>query len=491
MEREAIVGKMDKTFDFLGVHMGLKYKDAAQPLKGGKIQLKVDDLKKIFPQAHSNKVEVDAEFDGGVAMDDGLFKMVVHYSMVHSDGEGEEKGEVKIERKQAGNMWTTTIKTSASPFGGKTIIPEAINNLEIMVESDRQTKLHAKYVNPTKNRDIDIKIDRVPGKSLHLVIVNGDRKHDLTFKVGDLNFKKMDGIFNIAVEGTSLGEAVKGKITGSKKGDVQVVQFDIEKGNKKVIQLDTKFKMDIDAQSFEARTKYAVLSSKLSGKVLLKYADKQFTFKNTDGASKDTLDLTAKIDVGKTADIEAKKNGESMWTYKTQRTTVSNNAKFEMTLNTQMTLSSKSKIHQFLSQHYPYGAYNTRNNKVRIFVDRQNKNLLAPKFKIGVHLQKDGAKAVDMTADTTGSPYVFKLTAPNFFERWGIKQSSIDITADHKNGSSLVIDANILGGLHLESCIDSASWCQAELWVARFKKAIEASFTTTHQQLQRLLHFLS
>merc|ERR1712121_565940 len=96
------------------------------------------------------------------------------------------------------------------------------------------------------------------------------------------------------------------------------------------------------------------------------------------------------------------------------------------------------------------GAFSTRNNKVKIFVDRQNKNLLAPKFKIDVHLQKDGAKAVDLTADTTGSPYVFKLTAPNFFKRWGIKQSSIDITADHKIGSSLVIDANIPGGLHLE-----------------------------------------
>jgi len=450
VKRDAIVGKMDKTFDFLGVHMGLKYKDAAQPLKGGKVQLKIDDLKKIFSGAHSNKVEVDAEFDGGVAMNDGLFKMVAHYSRVHSDGHGEEKGEVMIERKKTGSMWTTTIKTSVNPFAGKSLLPAAINNIEIMVESDRQTKLHAKYVNPTKNRDIHINIDRVPGKSLHLVIVNGDRKHDLTFKVGDLNFKKMDGIFNIAVEGTSLGEAVKGKITGSKKGDVQVVQFDLEKGNKKFIQFETKLKMDIVAQSFEARTKYAVLGGKISGKVLLKYADKQFAFKNTDGATKDTLELTAKIDVGKTADIEAKKNGESMWTYKTQRTTVSNNAKFEMTLNTQMTLNSKSRVHQFLSKNYPYGAFNTRNNKVKIFVDRQNKNLLAPKFKIDVHLQKDGAKAVDMTADTTGSPYVFKLTAPNFFKRWGIKQSSIDITADHKIGSSLVVDANILGGLHLE-----------------------------------------
>merc|ERR1712112_706064 len=120
----------------------------------------------------------------------------------------------------------------------------------IMVESDRLTKLHAKYVNPTKNRDIHINIDRVPGKSLHLVIVNGDRKHDLTFKVGDLNFKKMDGIFNIAVEGTSLGEAVAGKVSGSKKGDVQVVQFELDRGNKKFIQFETKLKMDIVAQSF-------------------------------------------------------------------------------------------------------------------------------------------------------------------------------------------------------------------------------------------------
>merc|ERR1719489_642879 len=185
-------------------------------------------------------------------------------------------------------------------------------------------------------------------------------------------------------------------------------------------------------------------------KVLLKYANKVFTFKNTDGASKETLELTAKIDVGNTADIEAKKNGESMWTYKTKRVTVSDNTKFEMTLDTQMTLSSKSKIHKFLSEKYPYGAFNARNNKVKIFVDRKNKNLLAPKFRIDVNLQKDGEKVVDLTADTTGSPFAFKLVAPNFFKRWGIEQPSIDITVDHKIGSSLLIDANILGGLHLE-----------------------------------------
>merc|ERR1711892_752593 len=126
LRREAIVGKMDKSFDLLGVHMGLKYKDVAHPLKGGKLHLKVDDLKKIVKQAHSNKVELDIEFDGGDVVGDGLFKVVVHYSMVHSDGE--EKGEVMIERKHVGDIWTTIIKTTAGPHPHP-IIPAAITNM--------------------------------------------------------------------------------------------------------------------------------------------------------------------------------------------------------------------------------------------------------------------------------------------------------------------------------------------------------------------------
>eukprot|EP00091_Calanus_sinicus_P007179 TRINITY_DN180_c0_g1_i5.p1 TRINITY_DN180_c0_g1~~TRINITY_DN180_c0_g1_i5.p1 ORF type:complete len:164 (+),score=66.08 TRINITY_DN180_c0_g1_i5:63-554(+) len=136
--REAIGGKLDKSFDLLGLHMGLKYKDAAQPLKGGKFRLVIDDLKKYVKQAHSNKVDLDFDFDGGAAVGDGLFKMVVHYSMVHSDGDGEEKGELMVERKHTGDLWTTTLKTTAGAFSGKTLIPAAINNMEVKLESDRK-----------------------------------------------------------------------------------------------------------------------------------------------------------------------------------------------------------------------------------------------------------------------------------------------------------------------------------------------------------------
>jgi len=453
MKRKATV--WDKSFDFLGLHAGLKYKDAAQPLKGGRLSLTVDDLKKIFPQSHSNWVVLDANFDGGEAVDDGLFTMDITYSIFCADGNGEESGSVVIERKHTGDLWTTLIKTSAAPFSGEPIIPTALSNLEIKVESDRQTKLHAKYVNPIKNRDMHINIDRVPGESLKIDIANGDRKHDLTFKVGDLNFKKMDGIFNIAVEGTSQGDPVKGKVSGSKKGDMQVFQFDLERGNKKFIQFETKLKMTrsglcIGFCGFEARTKYAVLGGTITGKVLLKFEPGVLSFKNTDSSSNESVELTVKVNPGGRLEIEGKKNEETMWIYKTKHTTRNNNKVFELTLDTEMSLNSNSKVYKFLSEKYPYGAFNTRNNKVKIFVNKKSKNLLAPKLKIEVHLEKDGEQVIDMTADTTSSPYNFKLTAPNFFKRWGINQPSIDITIDHKIGSSLIIDANILGGLHLE-----------------------------------------
>merc|ERR1712121_469489 len=185
--------------------------------------------------------------------------------------------------------------------------------------------------------------------------------------------------------------------------------------------------------------------------VLLKFSNGVFQFKNTDADSKDSIELIVKLAMGESLHIEGKKNGESMWTYDTKRTTKDTADVFEMNLDTVMTLNSNSAVYRFLSSAYPYGAFNNRHNKVNIFVDKKNRNKLAPKFKIDINLEKDGANAVDFKADTTGKPYVFHLVAPNFFKRWNIQAESIDITADHVIGSSLTIDANILGGLHLEA----------------------------------------
>merc|ERR1712001_35332 len=174
-----------------------------------------------------------------------------------------------------------------------------------------------------------------------------------------------------------------------------------------------------------------------------------FTLKNTDNA-KNTMELIITAIPGQSLSIEGKKNGRSMWTYKTNRTTKRAGGVFEMTLETDMTLSSASEIHKFLTKRYPYGAFNTRHNTLHFIVDKNNWNKLLPQFKVDAHLEKDGVKVVDLTLDTTTNPYKFQLVAPNFFSRWGISQPSIDVIVDHKIGSSLVVDANIFGGLHLE-----------------------------------------
>ena len=119
--------------------------------------------------------------------------------------------------------------------------------------------------------------------------------------------------------------------------------------------------------------------------MLLKLENGVFNFKHTDSTSDESVELTAKFVEGKV---------------------------FEWPLDSGRTFRSNSKIIQkFLSQKYPYGAFNTRINKVT---------------------------------------FVLKLTAPNFFKRWGIEKPSIDITVDHTIGGSMLIDANILGGLHLQ-----------------------------------------
>merc|ERR1711887_162057 len=254
--------------------------------------------------------------------------------------------------------------------------------------------------------------------------------------------------FKIEVEGTSLGEPIKGFVKGAKSEKGHNVQVQIERGNKKLLQLDSKIRADLTNKKLEEKIKYALLG-KISGSVIVKFDTNTFFVKNID-AAEETIELTVKVIPGEALNIEGKKNGESMWTYKTSRTTTTAGGVFEMTLDTDMTLNSNSMVHEFLTKHYPYGAFNTRHNKLHVVVDKNNWNKLAPKFKVDAHLQKDGAKVVDFTLDTTTSPYKFQLVAPNFFTRWGISQPSIDVTVDHTIGSSLVIDANILGGLHLE-----------------------------------------
>ena len=85
-------------------------------------------------------------------------------------------------------------------------------------------------------------------------------------------------------------------------------------------------------------------------KLLLELENYVFTLKKTDGDTKDSIELIVNVALGESIRIEGKKNEDSMWTYTTKRTTKNSNEVFELTLDTEMTLSEKSKVFRFLSE---------------------------------------------------------------------------------------------------------------------------------------------
>merc|ERR1712149_162400 len=124
--------------------------------------------------------------------------------------------------------------------------------------------------------------------------------------------------------------------------------------------------------------------------------------------------------------------------------------RFDMSLETDMTLSSQSILYTLLDKYYAYGAFNVRRNEVRIFVDKQNKNFLLPKFLVDVKLFKEGQQVVTLKVDSTGTPYEFLFIAPNVFDRWNINYDKIEGKMTHIPGSSIKIETNLGGDIVIE-----------------------------------------
>merc|ERR1711992_29913 len=94
---------------------------------------------------------------------------------------------------------------------------------------------------------------------------------------------------------------------------------------------------------------------------------------------------------------------------------------------------------------------NERRNEIRIFIDRQNKNFLFPKFLVDVKLYKEGEKVVTLNIDSRTSPYTFLFIAPNVFDRWNINMDKIEGQMTHVPGSSINIETNLGGGIKINA----------------------------------------
>jgi len=202
---------------------------------------------------------------------------------------------------------------------------------------------------------------------------------------------------------------------------------------------------------YSTKTIYSVLGGVIQGTIIMKYENKEFTFSHVNKDTKEKMDLRVFLNPGHKLEIEGKKNGESMWTYSTTRTTVNDANTFDLNLETDMTLSSQSMLYTLMDKYYAYGAFNVRRNEVRVFVDKQNKNFLFPKFLVDVKLYKEGEQVVTLKVDSRTSPYTFLFIAPNVFDRWNINMDKIEGQMTHVRGSSIEIKTNLGGGIKINA----------------------------------------
>merc|ERR1712002_755577 len=121
----------------------------------------------------------------------------------------------------------------------------------------------------------------------------------------------------------------------------------------------------------------------------------------------DPYKLDIELHLGRSIKVEAFKDGQSMWTYETLREDKSTPAAIQWEANSKMTLNPASKLHKFIQDNYPFGAFQTRTNNFKLFIDRHNRNFLLRKFKINFDVVKDGQKVIDISGNTVDSPYQF------------------------------------------------------------------------------------
>ena len=424
---------------FMGAEVGIKYKDPAHRDKGGEAYVDIKDLASLVPQAKSRAVQLHAKFDGGASNADGLFTMEVDYHFEHKDGSGTEEGSMKVVREKRGGMWHTDIKTEAHPFSGRHIIPARINNMEFEIESDRQTKLKGKYVNAHMGRDITWDIVRQPGKNIKAVITRGGVTSTIE---GTLNKSGQD--MDVTVKADIRGVKYDGKVSVKTAADKTKVDVLIKKGSENVLQMQSE--VQIKGSKFRLRSKYSVMGGKVAQGVFnAKYQNNKLTFEA------DPYKLDVELHLGTSIKVEAFKDGQSMWTYETLREDKSTPAAIQWEANSKMTLNPASKLHKFIQDNYPFGAFQTRTNNFKLFIDRNNRNFILRKFKINFDVVKDGQKVIDISGNTVDSPYQFSFSAPNLFERLNIAQNPLTLTINHQRGSFLIIESNIAGGMKLDA----------------------------------------
>merc|ERR1719464_2097815 len=445
VKRAEIVGELDRSFDLLGVHVGLKYLDPQDRAKGGELRVAVDDMKMFFPRSRSKSFDVNFKFDGGNSKTDGLFKLDIDYRVDHADDFGVESGTMKMFREKQGNMWVSHLKTetSGTPYGTKSFVPASINNLQIDLKSDRQTKLEVKYVNKWRSGDLELKVDRVPGQELRLRMAHRSWSVlDLTFRATDLNLSQPDGDFTVGVDGLVMAEAVSGSVEMTKlPGTGYRLKVDVSKGDRKALQLDAKIKKE--GRKFSSKAAYSVMTGMLQGKMDLSYDGNLFTIAASDKVSGEQMGLRVFLNPRQKVGIEGLKNKETVWSFLSTITSSYTNSKLKLDAKTDIAVSSQSMLYSLMDLYFPYGAFTVRQSLLSFSLDTSLvPELLRTKFHLDFDLRgEDDTKLMEVKLESAAPRYYSLLYVLNVLD--------VETTITHNVGQNIKVETSLGGGIEI------------------------------------------
>jgi len=439
----------DKAFNFnaMGVEVGIDYKDPNNKLKGGKLDLTIDNLKRLVPMAKSEKVKVSFNFDGGVSTTDGLFEMTVDYELHHKN---KEVGQFKIVRSKSGKEYHTVAKLI--PKSGAKKIFTAFT---IDLKSDRNTYVKGTY-NSDRFGNYNIDMERIPGKQMittitgmgHVYKITGVRDsaaHTIDVKV-DKDGAKLATAFLDADYSSTLN-SFKADLTYVGTGNVKIdlngppdfsnINFEVKLNDKTVLATKTRTKIAKDMVKAEMR--YVGMGHIGEGKVKFAINKKgSFMFQYLPKAG---LDLKINIDRTVSGDVTtwkglATRNGEEYLKYDNKITRKATAAAYTIDAESKFHVSGKSKLYPVFCK---YGCFNDRTMDAKIYVDKAKPH----KFSVDVHLKKDNEEVLTIEMNTRNNPYVFKIFAPRILPKiLPTRRESIEFSADHKPGHYIKVSSN-------------------------------------------------
>lgn len=438
----------DKAFNFPGMSIGIDYIDPANQLKGGKLDIKIDNLKKYFPKAKSEQVDLSINFNGGDNAKDGLFTMSVDYELNHVN---KEQGTLNVERTSDGKTWTTKVSVKSKNNAAVKIITP----FDMTLKSDRKTFMDG-VVKCSQGETYTIKVNRVPGKKMDVIvegmgktyIVNGvrDGKKKITIDIDAAGIKQTVELNNnsngdkIAFSGDfNMGPYGAFNIVLDVNRDGKSGKMDVRMGSAVVFSAVLKGKVDATKKSAKYEVRYALASRE--GKVRLSLVGQpnmEFSFQYL---PKGSTDLKIKITRSKAGNVIqwsglASRGGEEYLNYKNKIEYKEISDAFTLDVNSKFHVNDKSVLHPMFCT---YGCFNDRSANMKVLVKKNTPY----KLSVDIELFKDAQSVLTLDINTINNPYVFKVSAPRILPKiLPTGNPSIEFTADHKPGSYLKVTSN-------------------------------------------------